>query len=140
MSNAECGPCEHATHVCFDGSDDPMVPGHLRCEKHCECRTVGGVIDEVVSEQVARDGHAEISFWAAKPNVFPGVFSLVMSDGGGYSSVLMTTKCWREMKAKVDVLIEKHVEGQPVDGVTGISEALLERALAQVNDVFRKDP
>lgn len=65
-------------------------------------------MSEAVNEKLVEDAGTKISFW--KPHKDKRYFHLVLSDEGGYSSVIMTKEMWDGMKAKVDKLIEEHMK------------------------------
>lgn len=53
------------------------------------------------------DGHADLTFDYEPEILGAHAFILTMSDGGGYSSLYLTTKDWNEFKTKIDEFIAK---------------------------------
>lgn len=60
-----------------------------------------------INETVYEDGDAKLFFWKPHPEETFALFGL--SDGGGYSSVLMTRTGWHDLREKMDALVEKHL-------------------------------
>ena len=56
------------------------------------------------------DGDAELSLITAMQ--LPGAFALSLSDGGGFSSILLSYNCWEKMKEIVDTYIKETKENE----------------------------
>lgn len=48
---------------------------------------------------------AELGFWYTGDNYF----ALVLSDDGGYSSIVVNKKDWENIKVQVDELVKEHI-------------------------------
>ena len=66
-------------------------------------------MSDIINFLVACDGHTGINYWHTD-SMPEENFSLVMSDDGGYSSILMNEEVWDKMKKEVDRLIQEQKE------------------------------
>jgi hypothetical protein len=75
-----------------------------------------------VQEVVCSDTGTELGVWI---NDFQGsnTFGLVISDGGGYTSLRITVDTWDAVKKNIDALLEEHglrvSDPRCVHGVSG---------------------
>ena len=58
----------------------------------------GNIVNEIVMD----DGDTQMMFWLHEGLAKMQAFSLVVRDGGGYSSLLVTKNCWEKFKQEVE--------------------------------------
>jgi hypothetical protein len=73
-------------------------------------------LGENEDDVLLNDGSAQMHL-IREVHLGKGVFGFSAVDGGGFTGIIVTAKCWEAMKAKVDAFLKLNAECGEKDGV-----------------------
>lgn len=62
-----------------------------------------------INEVIFSGSGTDLYFWMSDPDRDSHCFTLIHADDGGYSGVDLSRENWKQIREKIDALVEQHL-------------------------------